>query len=84
MIFCERWRYSDFVSVQCGLSICNGVVSVGLHVLLQVWVAGPSGVDVTNILIEAVEVAEDFLTSTKDERQSAALWAPDIHSNVML
>ena len=32
----------------------SGVVSVGLHVLLQVWVAGPSGVDVTNMLNRGV------------------------------
>ena len=67
-----------------------GVVSVGvvlavLFVLLWVWVAGPSGVDVTNILIKVVGVAGVSLTSTNHERQSAALlWAPDIHSNGML
>ena len=33
-----------------------GVVSAVLHVLLQVQMAGPSGVDVTNILLEAVRV----------------------------
>ena len=63
----------------------GGVVSVGLHVLLQVQVAGPSGVEVTNMLIEAVGVARVSLTSTNHKRQSAALLqAPDIHSNVML
>ena len=44
-----------------------------LHVLLPVQVAGPSGVDVTNILIEAEGVAGVSLTSTNCERQSAAL-----------
>ena len=61
----------------------DGMVLVGLCVLLWVWVAEPSGLDV----IEAVGVAGVTLTSTKKnhERQSAALlWAPDIHSNVML
>ena len=42
----------------CALSVINvyvgDVVSIGLCVLLQVWVAGPSGVDVTNMLIEAL------------------------------
>ena len=33
-----------------------GVVSAVLCLLLWVWVAGPSGVDVTNILIDAVGV----------------------------
>ena len=49
------------------------MVSVGLHVLLQVWVAGPFGVDVTNMLMQAVEVTGAPLTSTNHERQSAAL-----------
>ena len=48
------------------------VVSVALHVFLQVWVVGPSGVDVTNMLTEAMEVAGVTLTSTNHERQSAA------------
>ena len=46
----------------------GGVVSVGIHVLLQVQVAGPSGMDATNMLIEAVGIAEVFLTSTNNER----------------
>ena len=41
----------------------GGVVSVGLHVLLQVWVAGPSEADVSNMLIEAVGVVGVSLTS---------------------
>ena len=49
------------------------------------WVAGLPVVDVTNILIEAVEVTGVSLTPTNHDRQSAALlWAPDIHSNMML
>ena len=61
------------------------VVSAVLHVLLQVWVAGSSGVNVTMILIKAVVVAWVSLTSANHERQSAALvWAPDIHLNVIL
>ena len=39
-----------------------------LHVLLQVWVTGPSGVYVTSMLIEAVGVAGMSLTSTNCER----------------
>ena len=67
-----------------------GIVSVGvvlavLCVLLQVWVAGPLGVDVTNILIKAVGVTGVSLTSTNHERQSAALLqAADIHLNFIL
>ena len=34
------------------------VVSVGLHVLLWVWVAGPSGIDLTNMLIEVEGMLE--------------------------
>ena len=67
-----------------------GIVSVGvvlavLCVLLQVWVAEPLGVDVTNILIKAVGVAGVSLTSTIHERQAAALLqAADIHLNLIL
>ena len=62
-----------------------GVVSAALHVLLQVQVTGPSGVDVTNIFIKAVGVGGMSLTPTNNERQLAALLrAPDIHSNVIL
>ena len=58
----------------------GGVVLGVLCVLLCVQVAGPSEVDVTNMLIEAVWVAGVFLTSTNHERQSAALLgAPVIH-----
>ena len=65
--------------------ISAGVVSAVLHALLQVQVAGPSGVDVTNILIKAVGVAWVSLTSTICERQSAdLLQASDIHSNLIL
>ena len=67
------------------LTSVGGLVSVGICILLLVWAAGPSGVDVTNMLMEAVEVTGVFLTSTNCERQSAALlWAPGIHSKVML
>ena len=63
----------------------GGVVSVGFPFLLWVWVAGPSRVDVTSMLIEAVGVAGVPLTSTNCERQSTVLlWAPYIHLNVML
>ena len=58
---------------------------IELHVLLWVQVEGPSGVDVTNMFIEAVGIFGVSLISTNLERQSVALfWAPDIHSNVML
>ena len=61
------------------------VVSVGWHVSLWVWVTGLSRVDVTSIIMEAVEVTGVTMTSTSHERQSAALLqTPDIHSNVMI
>ena len=64
------------------LTSVGGVVSIGVSVLLQV--AGPSRVDVTTILMEALEVTGVSLTPTNCERQSAALlWAPDIHSKVI-
>ena len=67
------------------LTSVDGVVSVGVCVLLWVQVAGLSRVDVTNMLKEAVEVIGVSLTSINHERQSAALLqAPNIHSKVML
>ena len=56
-----------------------------LYILLWVQVAGPSEIDVTNILIEAVGIAGVSLTSTNLERQPTALVeAPDIHSKLIL
>ena len=90
---CISLRVSSQSSVSGGgaftLSVVDAsvgdVILVGLCVLLQLWVAGPSGVDATNMLIEAAGVAWVSLTSINYERQSAALLqAPDIHSNVML
>ena len=67
------------------LTSVRGVVSVGGHVLLQVWVSGPSKMNVTTMLMEALEVTGVSLTSTNHERQSAALLqALDIYSKVML
>ena len=67
------------------LTSVGGLVSVGVHILLLMQVAVPSGEDVTNMLLEAVEVTGVFLTCTNHKRQSAALlWALDIHSKVML
>ena len=67
------------------LTSLGGVVSVGVHVLLQMWVVGLYWVEVTNMLMEAMEVTWVSLTSNNHERQSAALLqAPDIHSKVML
>ena len=67
------------------LTFVAGVVSVGVSVLQQVWVAGPSRVDVTTMLVEALQVVTVSLTSTNCERHSAALLqAPDIHSKLML
>ena len=63
--------------VDVGLTSVGSMVSIGLCVLLEVQVAGPSGLDVTNMLIESVGVAGVSLTSTNHERQSATfLWAP--------
>ena len=65
--------------------VSTGVVLAVLCVLLQVQVAGPSGVDVPNMLIEAVGVAWVSLTFTNHKSQPAALLqAPDIHLNVIL
>ena len=65
-----------------GIDVSIGrMVSVGLHVLLWVWVAGLSGVDITNMVIEAVGVVEVSLTPTNHDRQSATLLkATDITS----
>ena len=61
------------------------LTSAGVSVLLQVWVAGPSRVDVTTMLMEALEVTGMSLTPTNHDKQSdALLQAPDIHSKVML
>ena len=47
----------------------DGVVSVGASVLLWMWVAGPSGVDVTTMLVGALEVTGVSLTSTNYDKQ---------------
>ena len=49
------------------------MVFAGVSVLLWVWVAGPSRVDVTTMLMEALEVTGVSLTSINHERQSAAI-----------
>ena len=82
-ILCMSLRVSYWSAMRLGdvftLSLVNvgvvyvDVVSAVLHVLLWVWVEGPSEVDVTNIKIKAVGVAGVSLTSTNLERQSAAL-----------
>ena len=46
--------------VAMDLTSADGVVSVGVSVLLWVWLAGPSGVDVTTILMEALKVTGFF------------------------
>ena len=75
----------DLSLVDVVIGSVGAVVSAVLHFLLCVQVAGPSGVDVTNMLIEPVGVAGVSLTSTNHDKQSAALLqALDIHSNVML
>ena len=83
-ILCMSLRVSFQSAVRFGgaftLSLVDvGVVSVDvvlavLHLLLWLQVAGPCGVDVTNILIKAIGVAVMSLTSTNCERQSAALF----------
>ena len=83
-LLCISWRVSLWSSMRGGgaftlsafdvcLTSVGRVASVGLHVLLWVQVVGLSGVDVTNMLIEAVEVAGVSLTSTNHEKQSATL-----------
>ena len=85
-VFCISQRVSLWSSVRDGgalavsvfdvdvvLTSAGGVVSVGVSVLLQVWVAGPSGVDVTTMLMEALEVTGVSVTSTNHDKQSAAL-----------
>ena len=63
----------------------GGVVSVGTSILLWVWVAGPSRVDVTAMLTGALEGTGVSFASTNLDRQSAALLqALDIHSKVIL
>ena len=57
----------------------SGMVSVGASVLLWVWVARSSEVDVTITLREASEFTGVYLTSTSHDKQSAVLLqAPDI------
>ena len=71
--------------VDADLTSAGGVVSVGVSILVWLWVAGPSGVDVTILLMGALAVPGVSLTSTNHERQSAALlWIPDILSKVLL
>ena len=94
-ILCMSLRVSFPFSVRVGgiftLSLVDvgigsaGMVLLVLHVLMWVWVAGPSGVDVTKILIGVVGVAGVSLTSTNHERQSAALLqGPDVHWSLIL
>ena len=60
-------------------------ITVGVSVLLQVWVSGPSGVDVIAMLMEALQVAGVSLVFTNHDRQSTALlWTADIHPKMML
>ena len=68
----ERWQCIHFVSVWHVLTSVGCVLSVGLCVLLWVRIAGPSGVVVTNILMEAVEATGVSLISTNHEKQSSA------------
>ena len=53
------------------LKSAGGVVSVDASVLLWVQVVRPSVVDVTIILMEALEVTGVSLTSTNHDKQSA-------------
>ena len=55
------------------LTTVGGVVSVGESVLLWVWVAGPSRVNVTNKFMESVEFSRVSLTHTNHERQTAVV-----------
>ena len=65
--------------------VSAGLVLAVLLVLLWMWVAGPSRVDVSNMLIKAVGNNGESLIFTNLERQSSALLqAPDIHSKLIL
>ena len=71
--------------VDVDLISAGSVVYVGVSVLLWVWEVGPSAVDETTMLMGVLEVTGVSLSSTNHDRQTAALlWAPDIHSKVML
>ena len=59
--------------VDVDLTSAGGVISVDVSILLQVWVAGLSGVDVTTMLMGALEVTGVSLTSINHDRQSATL-----------
>ena len=94
-VLCMSLRVSFLSSVKGGgtftVSLVDVVVgSAGsvlavLHILLLVQVAGPSRVDVTNIMMKAVGNAGVSLTCTNLERQSAALLqAHGIYSKVIL
>ena len=84
-LFSARGRGMFTMSLVDGLVGSAGVVLAVLCILLWVWVAAPSGVDVINILIDTVGIAGGYLTSTSHDRQSAGLlWAPDIHLKLIL
>ena len=85
-VFCISWKVSLWSSVRgggaltalgfdvdLGLTSAAGVASVGVSVLLQVQVAGPSRVDVTTMLMEVLEVTGVSLTPTNCDKQPAAL-----------
>ena len=77
--------HKSVFNVDVDLISAGGVVSVGVSVLMWVWVAEPSGVDVTTMLMEVLEITRVSLTSTNCDKQSASLLkVPDIHSKVML
>ena len=60
------------------------MASVDVSIMLQVWLAGPYGLDVPTMLMGALETTGMSLTSTNHARQSGALlWAPDNHSKLM-
>ena len=72
------------VVVDVGVGSVDGMVSVGLHVFLQMQMSGQSEIEVTDMVIEVVGVFGVSSTSTNHERQSATLLqASDIHLNVI-
>ena len=86
--FSMKGRDAFTIVVSCcdgGETSAWGIMSINVFVVLWVWVAGPSGGDVTTMLMRMLAAAGVLGTLTNQDRQSVVLiHAPDIHLNVML